>query len=138
MIRTIATLVFLISASATGFAAHAETAQPKWFTSLDADRSGAITLSEMHHARWSRFARLDADRDGFLDRDEIAASAQWVKHFRWYDENNDERISVTEFEAKGRERFVAMDSDGDGRVTLDEIQTLQRAQNSPAAKRSAG
>jgi len=107
---------------ATGARAQA----PGWFTALDADASGTITLAEMHTARFERFRRTDTDGDGYLSRTEIGDSADWLKWFDWYDANADARISLAEFEAKGAERFRLMDVDGDGGVTLGEIQNLAR------------
>ena len=119
-------------------ASHAGSPAPAWFALLDMDASGAITLVELHRARWKRFARRDVDQDGYLDRAEIAASSTWLKHFGWYDDSRDNRISIAEFEAKGRERFVIMDLNADGRVTLKELQTLSKAQSSSNGTASAG
>lgn len=110
----------------------AQSPAPAWFQALDGDRSGAITLAEIHRARWGRFARFDADRDGFLVPAELRGSTTWLERFSWYDQDADGRISVAEFEAKGRQRFVMMDADADGRVTLEEIRSLSNA-SAPAA-----
>jgi len=131
-------LAVFLAVSAFAPDPHAETAQPNWFRSLDADKSGAITLAELHRARWGRFARLDANRDGFLDRAELKSNAQWLGRFQWYDQNGDARISISEFEAKGRARFVAMDRDGDGRVTIDEIRAMDNAERQRPRARTAG
>ena len=106
---------------------HAGSPGPNWFNSLDTDGSGAITLEEIHRARWSRFAQHDTNRNGYLERAEISDNKTWLKYFSWYDENRDEHISVTEFKAKGLERFTVMDLNSDGQVTLKEIHTLTRS-----------
>ncbi len=121
-----ATVMFLSSFLAIS-AAHAGSPRPSWFNSLDTDSSGAITLEEIHRARWSRFAQHDTNRNGYLERAEISGSKAWLKYFSWYDENHDEHISVAEFKAKGRERFIVMDLNADGQVTLKEIRTLTRS-----------
>ena len=121
-----ATLTFLSFLLAIP-AVQADSPGPTWFNSLDTDGSGAITLEEVHRARWSRFAQHDTNRNGYLERAEISDSKAWLKYFSWYDENRDEHISVTEFKAKGRERFTVMDLNADGQVTLKEIHTLTRS-----------
>ena len=100
---------------------------PTWFNSLDTDNSGAITLEEIHRARWSRFAQHDTNRNGYLEKAEISANKTWLKYFSWYDEDRDEHNSIAEFKAKGRERFVVMDLNADGRVTLKELHTLTKS-----------
>ncbi len=100
---------------------------PAWFNSLDTDGSGAITLEEIHRARWNRFAQHDSNRNGYLERAEISTSKTWLKYFGWYDENRDEHISIAEFKAKGRERFAVMDLNADGQVTLQELHTLTKS-----------
>ena len=121
-----ASITFLLSLLAIP-AVHAGSPGPTWFNSLDTDSSGAITLEEIHRARWNRFAQHDTNRNGYLEKTEISANKAWLKYFSWYDENRDEHISVTEFKAKGRERFTVMDLNADGQVTLKEIHTLTRS-----------
>ncbi len=108
-------------------AVEADSPEPNWFSSLDIDGSGAITLEEIHRARWDRFAQHDTNRNGYLDKAEISNSKTWLKYFGWYDENRDENISIAEFKAKGRERFAVMDLNADGRVTLRELHILTKS-----------
>lgn len=138
MPRRVAWFVVIAAAVASSAPLVADTSRPNWFNALDTDASGAVTLSELHHARWTRFARLDTNRDGYLERAELADSPQWLQRFEWYDTDRDGRISISEYEAKGQARFVLMDRDGDGRVTLDEMNAMDKAQNGPVAARTRG
>jgi len=121
-----ASITFLLSLLAIQ-AVHAGSPGPAWFNSLDTDSSGAITLEEIHRARWNRFAQHDTNRNGYLERAEISGNKAWLKYFNWYDEDRDEHISISEFKAKGLERFTVMDLNADGRVTLKEIHALTRS-----------
>ena len=130
MYQSLQSLVFTIILVLSFFVeatVNAGSPGPAWFNSLDADRSGTITLLEIHRARWARFAKHDADRNGYLEKTEISSSKAWLKHFGWYDENRDQYISIAEFEAKGQERFALMDLNGDGQVTLEELHTLTKS-----------
>lgn len=90
---------------------------------IDADRDGRVSREE-----WPRnaevFARLDANNDGFLSADELQAGRQKTfrarKAFGRMDQNHDGQISREEW--KGRtEVFDRLDANGDGTVSADEI-----------------
>ncbi|MBT6096284.1 MAG: hypothetical protein HOH04_15470 [Rhodospirillaceae bacterium] len=134
MIRAALIVTALISVTA----APARAEDPAWFTALDADASGTISVAEMHQARFERFKRADTDRNGSLTRKEVGSNGNWVKWFGWYDTNTDDRISMAEYEAKGRERFLLMDTDRDGRVTLVEIHNLTKAHAQSSRTRPTG
>lgn len=86
-----------------------------------------------------RFAELDRNRDGALDRGEVAAGpARLAERFERIDRNKDQRLDPAELRkamrlagaqrdlAKAqreamRARFVFLDSDGDRALTLAEI-----------------
>lgn len=90
---------------------------------IDADRDGRVSREE-----WPRnaevFARLDANNDGFLTTDELQRGKQNAfrarKAFGRMDQNHDGQISREEW--KGRtEVFDRLDANGDGIVGADEI-----------------
>lgn len=85
---------------------HAERMETR-FNAMDADKDGAVTLAEMQAAphpmrggadgkpgRGDRFARLDADGDSRVSKDEFAAGHQ--KMFERMDRNGDGKIERDE------------------------------------------
>jgi len=100
---------------------------PDWFRAIDRDTDGVITLDELHNARYQRFARVDADRDGRLSPRELRADQAWLSRFAWFDTDRDGRISIAEFETKGMARFAVLDIDGDGKISLAEALNVAKA-----------
>ena len=87
-----------------------------------------------------RFAELDRNRDGALDRSEVAAMPRLAERFERVDRNGDQRLEPAELRkaarlaearrdlAKAQREalracFVFLDSDGDRRLSLAEIGT---------------
>jgi hypothetical protein len=103
------------------------------FATLDADKDGKITKAEMEDYRAARTAEIDADGDGFLSADELAAMQ--IKAFTeraqdmaarmvtMMDADNDGKLSAAELAARpGPEMmFDRIDADGDGAVTQAEV-----------------
>lgn len=124
-------MLSLAALTLSAFPSHAEDANkaaPVWFSAIDRNSDGIITLKEMHDARYQRFANVDADRDGLLSPTELKKDRPWLRRFGWFDANRDGRISIHEFEAKGQSRFVMLDANGDGRVSLREALRVTKAQ----------
>lgn len=93
----------------------------------DTDGDGKVSLAEIHakmpHFPAERFAMLDKNADGFLDKGEIsearpAMAPEMMEKLRAADTNQDRRVSQEEFAAQFPEapagRFVALDRNGDG------------------------
>ena len=95
------------------------------------DKNGDGTLSKDEFPRPERFDTVDADHDGKVTKEEIAAAfkahvkdrVQGAAHgvisarFKQIDADSDGKVSKTEFEAV----FAKLDANGDGFVTEDEI-----------------
>jgi hypothetical protein len=87
--------------------ATAAEAQP---VSMDTDGDGAISRAEWDSAQAERFARLDADADGSLTREELRAGMGNVRDG---------------MRGRMRERAAAVDLDGDGAWSLAELQAVR-------------
>lgn len=74
-----------------------------------------------------RFARMDKNNDGVIDKDEIggrrAERIAYKQKLRMHvlDTNKDGSVSKDEYLAKSKSRFSMMDLNGDGKVTVDDL-----------------
>lgn len=94
------------------------------FASADANGDGLVSRAEFIAARNARFDVLDANRDGFLVRDETAAAAPGLRGrvmlpvmFPQFDSNGDGKVSRQEFNAAPAPGFDLADANGDGMVS---------------------
>lgn len=106
------------------------------FDRLDADGDGAVTRAEVEAAPAMRFAAADANGDGKVTVDEIAAMMRAATDERaaWmlgrHDADGDGALSAEEMAPRHGDRadrmFSRMDADGDGRVTRAEAQAAMQ------------
>jgi Ca2+-binding EF-hand superfamily protein len=95
---------------------------------LDKDGDGRISRDEAAAAPRlaQNFDRIDADRDGFLTKEELRAAhkAMRVEHWNRMDTDRDGRISLAEAQANAprlAKNFDQVDANHDGFVTPEEL-----------------
>lgn len=115
------------------------------FDRLDTNKDGRITADERRGRQGKRsgrhggergagFARLDANGDGAIDRNEAAKQPRFAEHFDRLDTNKDGRITAEERpqhgqrgEGQGRQGMPKLDTDHDGRLSRAELAGKERA-----------
>lgn len=101
------------------------------FDTVDADKDGKITPTEIAASRAARFAAADTNGDGKLDRAELIARAEATKAERMatraldmLDADRDGALSAAEMAdgpGMGTRMFARMDADKDGALTRAEL-----------------
>jgi hypothetical protein len=112
----------LAAAGLLGTAASAKPAGP--LEALDPNHDGTIDLGEAKQAASDLFDRLDRDRDGTLDRRELAGRLS-AKDFAAADPDKDGTLSKGEYLAVVVQRFRAADPDNDGTLEAKELRSRQ-------------
>lgn len=103
------------------------------FATIDTDKDGKVTKEEMMAFHQSRVAGTDADGDGFITADELAAHMKAEMNARIderakarvaaQDANGDGKLSAEELIAPPMptRMFDRMDADGDGAISQEEL-----------------
>jgi Ca2+-binding EF-hand superfamily protein len=91
---------------------------------FDADNDGTLDLTEVKKAASALFAKLDRDREGTVDRRELAGRLS-ARELASADPDHDRTLTLDEYLAVVEQRFKAADSDKDG--TLDAKELNSRA-----------
>ncbi|MEQ1941151.1 EF-hand domain-containing protein [Mesorhizobium sp. VNQ89] len=109
----LATLVLAVTGS-TAIAQPTErepAKSQKFLARLDADKDGKITREESEQARKRLFARLDRNGDGLVDEAEVDRARQAIID------------RATMMETRLSMQWQRMDKDGDRKVSADEFQS---------------
>jgi Ca2+-binding EF-hand superfamily protein len=118
-----------------------------WFAKVDADHDQAITADEMKADADKFFERLDRNKDGEIDPDEMTIYEQTIqaRSGRYSllnikqpvmsaDTNFNRGVSLEEFRSAAAKRFRTLDLNGSGRLTLASLDGIREAA-AAAAKR---
>jgi Ca2+-binding EF-hand superfamily protein len=112
------------------------------FRELDTNGDRKLEFSEIEAARARLFDRLDVNRNGVLDPQEIQAAVESAKSAKgagagmqladlqqrkaMMDRNGDGKISRDEFASFIPDRLIKADADGDQALSLEELRSLRR------------
>ena len=116
-----------MAGSARGMHGHRGSMHGEGFAQIDADKDGKVSKEEMA----AQFDRLDTNKDGFLAREELsAARAQFGRQHSRLDGNGDGQVSREEAKGSAQlsQNFDAVDGNKDGQLSRDEIHAYRVAQ----------
>jgi Ca2+-binding EF-hand superfamily protein len=89
---------------------------------FDTDNDGTLDLAEVKKAASALFARLDRDRDGTLDKRELAGRLN-ARELAAADPDHDGTLTANEYLAVVEQRFNAANPDRDGTLDAKELST---------------
>ena len=89
---------------------------------LDTDNDGTVDLAEAKAAASALFDKLERDKDGTLDKHELARRLS-AKELAAADPDHDGTLTKDEYLAVVEQRFSAADPDHDGTLDAKELQT---------------
>jgi len=100
----------------------------------DLNNDGVVTSAEMLEHRQAIFSKIDANKDGFLTKEEgevfkaqmeakhkMMREAKAQERFTKADSNGDGKVSAEEFAAQAQAQIAEMDADGNGELSRREM-----------------
>ncbi|MGK6311372.1 EF-hand domain-containing protein [Neorhizobium sp. DT-125] len=106
---------FFIAGTSLATAQQAPAIQEGHLNQLDADKDGGVSRAEYQSFMTAGFAKLDANRDGFLAQGEVSTMLT-PDQFSSLDANKDGRVSRNEFLNQVMKDFASADRGGDGQL----------------------
>jgi len=109
-------------------------------TMSDTNGDGVVTEAEFLADVDARFAKLDADKDGKISKQERPGDAEGRggRMMRRIDTNNDGAISLDEQRAQANRRFDRLDANADGKVDKAEADAARERMRAMMERRNAG
>lgn len=100
----------------------------------DLNRDGDVTCEEWKQYVADLFREADANRDGFLSKEEFAAMGRSDRlfetaGFKYFDADGDGRLTLAEIADKPNPAFILLDVDKDCRITPEERQQMGQRQH---------
>jgi Ca2+-binding EF-hand superfamily protein len=89
---------------------------------FDTDNDGTVDLAEAKKAASAMFDKLERDKDGTLDKRELAGRLS-AKELAAADPDHDGTLTKEEYLAVVEQRFKAADPDHDGTLDAKELNT---------------
>jgi EF-hand domain pair len=114
----------------------------KYFSQLDGNKDGKLSVAELNPPAEKRLFRMDQNGDGTVSKQEIEAFLQKGLERRRdlmladYDTDRDELISREELATFISAEFGKADKDGDGAVNLEESRAYRFVRGSDTDKQS--
>jgi hypothetical protein len=98
------------------------------FDRMDTDNSGDVTFEEFSAMLKSRVGDADADKDGKITVDELAAEIEKIRAERMaqrlidrFDTDGDGVLTAAEVDSRQKKMFALLDKNDDGKIEKDEM-----------------
>jgi Ca2+-binding EF-hand superfamily protein len=95
---------------------------------MDADKTGDVTFDEFKKAAGDRFVLADANKDGKVTVEEIAAAIEKMRAERMakrminrFDVDGDGALTQAEIETNQQELYALLDKNNDGKLVQEEM-----------------